>query len=119
MKQSVSEYTFTEAFRKIRPDNFSYAGLKAMFDYFEQMEEDTGEEMELDVIAICCEWTEYDSAAEACAECVTGWGTPEREEAESDEDYAERVQEEALKELRDATRTIEDYDGEKVIMLQF
>ena len=59
MKQTVNEYTFTEAFRNLRPDNFSYAGLKALFDYFEEYEEGTGEEMELDVIAICCDFTEY------------------------------------------------------------
>ena len=119
MKQSVNEYTFTEAFRKIRPENFSYSGLQALFEYFEQMEESDGVEIELDVIAICCEYSEYDSAAEACTECVTGYTKPDREEEESDEDYAERVQAEALEALREHTQTIEDYDGEKVIIQQF
>lgn len=59
MKQTINEYQFRDAFMRIRPDNFSYAGLTAMFEYFEQYEEDTGEEMELDVIAICCDFGEY------------------------------------------------------------
>ncbi len=59
MKQTINEYDFTEAFRKIRPNNFSYVGLKALFDYLEEYEESTGEEVELDVIALCCEYSEY------------------------------------------------------------
>ena len=33
-----------------------------LFDYFEEYEKDTGEELELDVIAICCDFSE-DSVA--------------------------------------------------------
>ncbi len=61
MKQTINEYQFTEAFKRIRPNNFSYEGLKALFEWFEELENDTGEEMELDVIAICCEFTEYEN----------------------------------------------------------
>ena len=64
MKQNVSEHDFTNAFQQIRPDNFSYAGLQAMYEYFTDLEEDTGEEMELDVIAICCDFSEFDSLEE-------------------------------------------------------
>lgn len=59
MKTTVSLYDFREAFRGVRPDNFSYEGLEALFDFLEQLEEDTGQEMELDVIAICCDFSEY------------------------------------------------------------
>lgn len=58
MKQTVNLYEFRDAFRSIRPDNFSYEGLEILFDYFEQLEDDIGEEIELDVIAICCEFSE-------------------------------------------------------------
>jgi hypothetical protein len=58
MKQTVNFYDFHDAFKRIRPDNFSYEGLKALFDYLEDYEESCGEEMELDVIAICCDFTE-------------------------------------------------------------
>ena len=64
MKTNVSQYDFTEAFRAIRPDNFSYEGLKALFEWFEQLEDDMGQEIELDVIAICCDFTEYENLAE-------------------------------------------------------
>jgi predicted ArsR family transcriptional regulator len=58
MKQTINVYQFRDAFRAIRPNNFSYEGLGVLFEYLEQYEEDTGEEMELDVIAICCDFSE-------------------------------------------------------------
>lgn len=64
MKKTIGQYEFTEAFRKIRPENFSYDGLKALYEYFDNYEESTGEEIELDVIAICCDYTEYENLEE-------------------------------------------------------
>jgi hypothetical protein len=58
MKQTVNFSTFQTAFESIRPNNFTYEGLEQLFDYFESYEADTGEEIELDVIAICCEYQE-------------------------------------------------------------
>jgi hypothetical protein len=58
MKQTINVYDFHREFASIRPDNFSRAGLNVLFDYFEEYEESTGEDMELDVIAICCDFTE-------------------------------------------------------------
>lgn len=59
MHQSINLYQFREAFRTMgRSDNFSYEGLEVLFDYLESYEEDTGEAMDLDVIALCCEYTE-------------------------------------------------------------
>lgn len=54
MKITVSFYDFERAFRELRPDNFSYRGLRALFEYL-----DCGSEIELDVIALCCDYTEY------------------------------------------------------------
>lgn len=44
-----------------RENQFSRQGLGAILDYYEDLESDTGEETELDVIALCCEWSEYES----------------------------------------------------------
>ncbi|MAN62745.1 MAG: hypothetical protein CMI60_12460, partial [Parvibaculum sp.] len=43
---------------RLRPDNFSYEALEVLFEHFEHMEECTGQEMEFEVIKICCEWSE-------------------------------------------------------------
>ena len=59
MKTTINFYDFRAAFRKCdRMENFSYEGQQALFDYIEQIEEDTGEEIELDVIALCCDFSE-------------------------------------------------------------
>jgi len=34
---------------------FSYDGLNALFDFYEVLEDETGEQIEFDPIAICCE----------------------------------------------------------------
>ena len=59
MKTSINKSQFRDAFIRMgRKDNFSYHGLDVLFDYFEEYEESTGEEIELDVIGICCEYSE-------------------------------------------------------------
>jgi hypothetical protein len=58
MKQSVTFSDFVDAFRAYdRYDQFGYKALRVIFDYLEQYEQDTGEELGLDVIAICCDYT--------------------------------------------------------------
>jgi hypothetical protein len=58
MKTTVSIYDFRREFAQCRPDKFSYEGLSILFDYLEQLGDDIGEEIELDVIAICCDYSE-------------------------------------------------------------
>ena len=59
MKQNVYLEDFRRAFQSTRPDQFSNRGLIALYDYFQNLEEDIGEELDLDVIAICCDYCEY------------------------------------------------------------
>ena len=59
MKTTVSNHDFIDAFRAYdRLDNFSFEALDLLFAYFEEYEESTGEEIELDVVAICCDYVE-------------------------------------------------------------
>jgi len=48
----------------IRKDNFSYEGLRALFEHLENLSEDMEKNIELDVIALCCEYTEFESIGE-------------------------------------------------------
>jgi hypothetical protein len=62
MKQSINMYEFERAFINMdRGEQFSYNGLKALYEYLEEYEEATGTELDLDVIAFCCEYAEYDT----------------------------------------------------------
>ncbi len=66
MKTTVTHHQFIESFRHAgRESQFSRAALVALFEYFEEYENSTGTELELDAIGICCEWAEYSSAREA------------------------------------------------------
>jgi hypothetical protein len=60
--QEINQADFISAFKSIRPENFSYEGLKSLYGYFEELSED--QNIEFDVIAICCDFTEYDNLAE-------------------------------------------------------
>jgi len=61
---TVTSHDFHNAFNAMRPDQFSYDALEALFNFFEELSEDTGAPYELDVIGICCEFTEYADIAE-------------------------------------------------------
>ena len=60
MKDTVTEYQFVDTMAQ-KQHGFSYEGAKALFEYFEQYEQDAGEEMEFDPIAIRCDFDEYES----------------------------------------------------------
>ena len=64
MKRTITESEFIDGFKGSYTDSFTYEGKKALFEYFEQMEEDTGFDMEFDPIAIHCEYTEYEDFTE-------------------------------------------------------
>tara|TARA_R100001530_G_C4275537_1_gene144171 strand:+ start:133 stop:450 length:318 start_codon:yes stop_codon:yes gene_type:complete len=64
MFTQVTETIFRDMFQAIRPDNFTRAGLVALFDHLENLEDDTGEQVEFDVIGLCCDFTEYANWAE-------------------------------------------------------
>lgn len=58
MKQTVDFQTFRDTFRAYGRNNFSRDGMALLFDYLEQYEADTGTEIELDVVALCCDYNE-------------------------------------------------------------
>jgi len=64
MISTINEYDFINAFKGIREDNFSRNGLIALYEYLEMLGEDLGQPIELDVIALCCEYAEYDNLEE-------------------------------------------------------
>jgi len=65
MIRTINEYDFIDAFKKMgRTDNFSNSGLVALYEYLEMLGEDIGQPIELDVIALCCEYAEYDNLEE-------------------------------------------------------
>lgn len=103
---TVTGSSFRDAFRRIRPDQFSHEALGALYEYIVDYSDSTGEPVELDVIAICCEWAEYGRATEAASE----YGfTPDADDIEDDQEAA------ALAWLQDQTTVLELGSGGVVI----
>lgn len=59
MKNTVSEYEFTQLFIEKRPDNFSGEALKTLYNYFEELEISCDIPVKFDPIAICWRFSEY------------------------------------------------------------
>ena len=56
---------FLEEFKEYgREEQFTYEGKRALYDYLNELGEDIGKPIELDIIAICCDFTEYESLEE-------------------------------------------------------
>ena len=64
MKRTITEHEFMDGFKGSYADSFSYEGMKALYEYFTELEEDTSFDMEFDPIAIHCEYTEYEDFTE-------------------------------------------------------
>ena len=110
MKQTVNFSSFVDAFHAYdRYEQFGYKALQAIFEHIESYEADTGEEQELDVIAICCEFATFPTALAAASE----YGLKSCLNDDADEDDKEN---EALEYLLDSTTVIE-FDGGIVVQL--
>jgi hypothetical protein len=101
MKTIVTEFQFIESFRHAgRETQFSVNARRALFAHFEAFEEDTGTEVTLDPIGLCCEFAEHSSAIVASKEYGQNFET----------------ESEALDWLREQTQVVE-FEGGIVIQL--
>jgi hypothetical protein len=84
MKQTINLAQFCDLFKACgRGDQFSYYGLGALYEHLTNLEDETGEEFELDVIGLCCEYMEYENLAEFVADYGEGYATIEDIEHET------------------------------------
>ena len=59
MIQTLRLSDFTNAFRNSdHAEQFSYEALTLIFDYIQEYEDSTGEQVKFNLIGICCEWAE-------------------------------------------------------------
>lgn len=61
MKTTLSTSHYAEILANDENSSFSRLGAYALVEYLEQLEEDTGEEIEFDSVAIRCDFSEYNS----------------------------------------------------------
>lgn len=112
--KELSTNQVVDALRADEHAGWSYEGAKALAEYLEQLAEDMREPLELDVVALRCEFSEYRQ------EC--GQMTPAREfsalydESPKAEDYddEEDHEEACLEWLYDNTQVI-DFEGGLIV----
>ena len=89
MIHTINEHDFRRGFEQLRPENFTHDGLRVLFEYLEEFEESTGwstarhtpgEQVEFDVIALCCEFTES-----TIPEILDSYSIPVEPDADGDE----------------------------------
>ena len=87
MKTTVNFHHFAQAFHDMgRQENFTIEGLRIIFDYLEDYEE-----LELDVIAICCDFSQdsWEDIAENYSIDLTDCGDDDKR-AEAVYDFLDR-----------------------------
>jgi hypothetical protein len=109
MKVTLTESEFVNRFRASRPEQFSIEALRALFTHLEELERDCGEEVEFDPVAICCDWSEYPSAIEA----AEAYGFKAKD---SEDEKADKAEEDAFWFLRDETTVLELESGAVVVL---
>jgi hypothetical protein len=115
MKTTLTTWQIADALKRDDNAGWSYEGSKAIAEYLDQLDQETGEDTELDIVAIRCDWSEYDSPENAAEEF--GWGKDDQREGEDLEEYNDRMEGEALEWLQDRTQVIEFNGG--IIIAQF
>ena len=69
--------------------NFSYKGLRCLFEYLDETYDEENP-LKLDVIALCCDFSEYKDLGEY----LKDYRQPTQQEEETDEEFKARIEEE-------------------------
>ena len=95
--QTVTKSQFIDNLLADDYASWTYEDAGALYDYYEDFSDDTGEDVELDRVALRCEWTRADSIDEVI------------------EDYDDI---ESLEDLQDNTQVIE-HEGGVLLFIAF
>lgn len=90
---------------------FSWEASGALADYYMELEDETGEEIELDSVAICCDWGEYEDDEELVSEYKYLLDDAGDDEDETDEEMTPEEQ------LEEQVQCILDYlEGDTTVI---
>lgn len=107
-------YQLEQLFRECgRTDHFSYEGFKALYDYLGELSDCTREDFKVDVIALCGDFTEYES----WEELYNNYSYSYNNESKTFEELEEQGELDDFKEwVQDRTTVIEctDYKNDLV-----
>jgi len=109
MKKTLTTYDIAHELLQDENANWSYNGAFALARYFDDYEQETGEELELDVVAIRCDFNEYASLVDWATDYFTQW----RGDLNIDEDLEEGDEEidEAIRSYIQDNGQLVEFDG--------
>jgi len=84
----INEANFEEAFARMDRDCYSHEGYKYLYDFYEEISQAQEKDVELDVVAVCCDWNEYENFSRLDDDYHY---LIDREDGESDKDYQKRL----------------------------
>jgi len=88
IKTELTRTDFTDALLRDQYAGWSYEAAHALYYYYQELSEEIGEDIEFDAVSIRCDWNEY--TLEEFAQDYNNL----KEEDETEEEFAERMQEE-------------------------
>jgi len=95
MKKTLATYDIANELLQDQYANWSRNGAFALAEYLEEYEDSTGEELELDVVAIRCDFSEHESLID----WATGYFSQWRADLNIDEDFEEDSNLEEIEEI--------------------
>jgi hypothetical protein len=86
--KTITQREFSDAFARAgRAEQFSSEALEMLYGHLDDASDEAGQPYELDVIGICCEYSEQ-AAAELAADNP---GAPQRADYDDDDEHTEAV----------------------------
>jgi hypothetical protein len=112
MKTTLDTSAIARALKSDQNAAWSWNGAKALAEYLEQREEETGEEMELNVCAIRCDFPEFRSLMDFS---LAYFGRPERVETEIGIFDSTEETDDAIREFIADRGTLIEFDGGVIV----
>ena len=109
MKDTLTTSQIADRLKADDNAGWTYAGARALAEYLEQYEEDTGEELELDVVAIRCDYSEYSTLKEWAESYFGEKEAKAKFEIEKEEDWEDKEKE--IKEYITDNGQLIEFDG--------
>ena len=111
MKLTLNTYQIADALRADENAAWSYAGAKALAEYLEELEESTGEEVDLDVVAIRCDFSEHPTLRAWAEDYFSDWRKDLSIDTDTDEDDADEIIREHIRD----NGTLIEFDGGVIV----
>ena len=111
MKKTLTHYEAAREIYEVYDHQFSLVAAHALAEYYEDLEDEIGEEIEIDPVAIACDWSEYNSDEELIEAYAYLLPDAEGETEEECEDWEPEDKLAAIKDYLMQDTDLIEFDG--------